>query len=77
MTKLLEDAILHARALPEAEQDRLAEALFSHLTAPKARYGLTTEQVEEVRRVQQRLASGETRLASEEEVQATWSKLGL
>jgi hypothetical protein len=77
MTKLLEDAIAHARALPEPEQDRLAEALFSHLTVPNARYGLTAEQADEVRRVQQRLASGETRLATEAEVQATWSKLGL
>ena len=77
MTKLLEDAIAHARALPEPEQDRLAEALFSHLAVPDGRSLLTAEQVEEVRRVQERLASGETRLATEDEVQATWSKLGL
>ena len=77
MTKLLEDAIAHARALPDPEQDRLADVLFSHLTAPDVRYGLTPEQAEEVKPVQQRLATGETRLATDEEVQMTWSKLGL
>jgi hypothetical protein len=77
MTKLLEQAIAEARALPEAEQDALAEALFAHVAGDQGRYSLSPEQVADVARIRDDLRSGRTRLASDEEVSALWKKCGL
>jgi hypothetical protein len=76
MTKLLEQAVEQARELPEEEQDAPAEALFVHIANQDQRYGLTVGQVEEVKRIRARLQSGETRLATDEEVSALWKKCG-
>jgi hypothetical protein len=74
ITKLLEQAVLQARDLPGQSQDAAAEALFAHLANEDGRCRLKAGQVEEVKRIRERLQSGETRLASEEEVQALWRK---
>jgi hypothetical protein len=42
-----------------------------------ARYSLTDEQVEEVKRRQQALREGKTRFATDEEIMALWKKCGL
>jgi hypothetical protein len=76
MTKLLEQAVAEARQLPEADQDAAAEALLAHIANPDRRYGLSVEQAEEVKRIRARLQSGETRLATDEEVSALWKKCG-
>jgi hypothetical protein len=76
MTRLLEAAIARARELTEAEQDRLAAAVFAHL-AEDERQSLNANQAEEVKRIQRDLRAGRTRLATDEEVQATWRELGL
>ncbi|HEX9322645.1 MAG TPA: addiction module protein [Xanthobacteraceae bacterium] len=74
MTKLLEDAIAQARELPADEQDLIAEALFAHMAG--AEFRLTDDQVEEVKRRQQELREGKTRLATDEEMEALWKKCG-
>jgi hypothetical protein len=77
MTKLLEQAIAKARELSEAEQDALAEALFAHLPGGDGRYALTAEQAADVARIRDDLRSGRTRLATDAEVAAVWTKCGL
>jgi hypothetical protein len=77
MTKLLEQAVHQARELPEKDQDAAADALFAHIANEDRRYGLSTEQVEEIKRIRERLRSGESRLATEEEVGALWRKCGV
>jgi hypothetical protein len=71
MTKLLDEAVAQARDSPEEQQDELATTLFAQMAGDK-RYGLTPEQVEEVRRIQDDLRTGKTRLATDEEVGAMW-----
>ena len=77
MSKLLEEAIAQARALPETEQDAAAEALFAaiHRNAPARR--LTLEQVEEVRRIQRAIRDGTATCATDAEMAALWKKCGL
>lgn len=75
MTKLLEEAIAEARALPESEQDLAAEVLLT-VIHPDSRYHLTPEQVEEVKRIQQDLREGKMDLLSEDEMADLWRKLG-
>jgi len=77
MTKLLEQAVEQARELPEAHQDAAAEALFAHMANLDRRHGLNIGQIEEVKRIRARLQSGETRLATDEEVSALWKMWGL
>lgn len=77
MTKLLEQAVEQARELPEEDQDAAAEALFAHIANRDQHHGLTFEQAEEVKRIRARLQSGETRLATDEEVSALWKKCGV
>jgi hypothetical protein len=77
MTKLLEQAFAEARTLPEAEQDALAEALFAHISDRALQPRLTEDQIAEVRAIQHRLRSGESRLATEEETNALWRRCGL
>jgi hypothetical protein len=55
MTKLLDQAIIAVRSLSEADQDAAAGALFAHLAADHRQFGLTAEQVEDVKRTQQAL----------------------
>jgi hypothetical protein len=76
MTKLLEQAVDQARELPPEDQDAAADVLFALIANEDRRYRLSADQVEEVRRIRERLQSGETRLATEEEMQALWKKCG-
>ena len=73
MTKLLQKAIAQVQNLPEEEQNELAETLFAHL-AGNARYRLTHEQIEEVRR---RMNEKNPRYASKKQMDAFWKKCGL
>jgi len=77
MTKLLEQAIAQVRELSEAEQDAAADALFAHIAGDHRRYQLTQEQVADVKRIQQDLRDGKTRLLTDEEMAAFWKKCGL
>jgi hypothetical protein len=77
MTKLLEQAVSQARELPEEAQDSVAEALFAHIAAKDQHYRLAPEQTADVKRIQQRLRNGETRLATDDEIAAVWKKTGL
>ncbi len=77
MTKLLEQAVEQARELPEEDQDAAAEALFALIANEDQRHGLSVEQAEEVKRIRARLQSGETRLATAEEVSTLWKKCGV
>jgi hypothetical protein len=77
MTKRFEAAVAQVRELPEAEQDEIAELLFGLLSIGEADYALTPEQVAEVKRRQVDLQSGNSRLATDEEMEALWKKCGL
>lgn len=77
MTKLLEQAVDQARELTAEEQDAAADVLFAHIANRDRHYGLNANQVEEVKRIRERLRSGETRLATEDEIRAHWKKCGL
>jgi hypothetical protein len=77
MTKLLDEAIAQARALPEDKQDHAAEALFALIAGDERRYRLTSEQVEDVKRIQRDLRTGATRLLSEEDMDGFWKSCGL
>jgi len=77
MTKLLEQAIAQVRELSEAEQDAAADALFAHIAGDHRLYRLTDEQAADVRRIQQDLWDGNTRLLTDEETANLWKKYGL
>ena len=77
MTKLLEEAIAKARELPEEEQDVAAEAMLSAIHQAEPGCRLTPEQVAEVERIRQGLRDGTERLATNEEMNATWGEFGL
>ena len=77
MSKLFEDAIARARQLPEAEQDSLAEALFSVMHRNEGRPRLTAAQAEDVRRIQRDIRAGKMRFATDQELAALWKKCGL
>ena len=76
MTKLLEQAVAQARALPEEDQDAAADALFAHFADADRRHHLSRDQIEEVELIRARLKSGQTRLATDDEVSAFWKKHG-
>jgi hypothetical protein len=76
MTRLLQQAVEQARELPAEDQDAAADALFALIANEDRRHRLSADQIEEVQRVRERLRSGETRLATEDETQALWKKCG-
>jgi hypothetical protein len=76
MTKLLEQAVAQARALPEEDQDAAADALFAYFADGDRRHRLSPNQIEEVELIRARLKSGQTRLATDDEVSAFWKKYG-
>jgi hypothetical protein len=77
MTKLLEQAVAQARELTAEEQDAAADVLLAHIANEDRRHRLSADQIEEVKRIRERLRSGETRLATDDEMQALWKKCGL
>ncbi len=77
MTKLLDEAIALARALPESEQDLAADAVLSVVHKDAPRYRLTPEQIEEVKRIQRDIRDGRIAVATDEEMAALWKTCGL
>ena len=73
-TRRLEEAFARARELPPEEQDALAEALFEDIAWAERDGRLTPEQADEVKRIQRDLRARATRLATDEEVEAAWTK---
>jgi hypothetical protein len=76
ITKLLEDAVDQARKLSPEDQDAAADALFALIANQDRGYRLSAAQIEEVTQIRERLRTGESRLATDEEVQALWRKCG-
>jgi hypothetical protein len=77
MTKLLEQAIETARALPPDEQDDIARAIMQLVGAGDADevpVPLSPEEREAIARSKAAAARGE--FATEEEVRAVWAKHG-
>ena len=75
MTKLLDEAIERARALPEADQDQVAEVLMAVVQKSRAACRLTEEQAETVRRTQDAVRQGA--IASDDDMDALWRRFGL
>jgi hypothetical protein len=73
MSTLFEEAVLKARQLPDEEQDELAAALFAQMSGQR----LTPDQVEEVRAIRARLASGDEDIVPDSEMAAFWRHCGL
>jgi len=77
MKKTLEEAIGQLRELPEDQQEAAAEVVFAYVSSDERQYHLLPHQIKEVRRIQKGLRDGNGRLASDEEVEAFRSKVGL
>jgi hypothetical protein len=77
MTATLEEAIAKVRELPEEEQELAADLLMQVVQRNDAAYRLTPAQVEEVRQIEEALANGTERWATEEEVAAMWRRFGV
>ena len=75
MTKLLDEVIARVRALPEEDQDDIAEVLAAVLDNRESVPPLTDEQVEAVKRSQEAVRRGE--VASNEEMNELWRRFGL
>ena len=77
MTKLLDEAIAEIRKLPDAEQDRAAAlllALAHEQDDDAASYGLTPEQVAQIRLGLEQARRGE--FVPEDEVEEMWRRFG-
>jgi len=74
MTKLLEKGIEAVRELPGERQDMAGELLLS-IAASKPQYGLSPEQIEDLRLALQEANRGS--FATEAEIAETWQKFGL
>jgi hypothetical protein len=77
MSKLLDQAIEQLRDLPEDEQNAAADVVFAYVSSDERQYTLRPDQVREVRRIQQALRDGSTRLATDDEVSSLKKKSGL
>jgi hypothetical protein len=74
MTKLLEQGIKAVQELPAARQDMAGELLLT-LAASKPQYGLTREQIEDLKLAIAEADRGE--FAADSEMIETWKKFGL
>ena len=74
MTKLLEQGIQAVRDLPADRQDMAGELLLA-LAATEPQYGLTREQIEDLKLAVEEADRGE--FAADEEMGETWRKFGL
>jgi hypothetical protein len=74
MTKLLEQGIRAVQELPAERQDMAGELLLT-LAAGESRYGLTREQIEDLKLGVEEADRGE--FASDNEMIETWKKFGL
>jgi uncharacterized protein YpuA (DUF1002 family) len=75
MTKLLDQVLARLRALPEQEQDEIAELVAAVLHNKETASPLTDEQVDEVKRTQAAVRRGE--VATDEEMDELWRRFGL
>ncbi|WP_246702663.1 hypothetical protein [Starkeya sp. ORNL1] len=75
MTKLLDEAIAKLKALPDQEQDRIADLLLELAVADGADHELTPEQIREVEIAMEQAARGE--FASDEEMAEIWLRFDL
>jgi predicted transcriptional regulator len=75
MTKLLDEAIAKLKALPEQDQDRIADLLLELAAADGADHELTPEQIREVEIAMEQAARGE--FASDEEMAEIWRRFDL
>jgi hypothetical protein len=73
---LVEEAIHRLRGLPPADQESAAETVLAIVEQYEHSYRLTPEQVEQVRRTREGLKDGTVGVASDEEVEAMWRRLG-
>jgi hypothetical protein len=74
MTKLLEQGIRAVQGLPAERQDMAGELLLT-LAASAQQYGLTREQIEDLRLSIEEADRGE--FATDNEMIETWKKFGL
>jgi hypothetical protein len=74
MTKLLEQGIRAVQELPAERQDMAGELLLT-LAAGEQRYGLTREQIEDLKLAVEEADRGE--FATDNEMVETWKKFGL
>jgi hypothetical protein len=74
MTKLLEQGIKAVQELPAARQDLAGELLLT-LAASEPQYGLTSEQIEDLKLAIAEADRGE--FATDGEMMETWKKFGL
>jgi hypothetical protein len=74
MTKLLEQGIKAVQELPAARQDLAGELLLT-LAASEPQYGLTREQIEDLKLAIAEADRGE--FATDGEMIETWKKFGL
>jgi hypothetical protein len=74
MTKLLEQGIRAVQELPAERQDMAGELLLS-LAARDPQYGLTREQIEDLKLAIEEADRGE--FATDSEMIETWKKFGL
>jgi hypothetical protein len=70
MTNALEEAIERAQTLPLVEQDLVGEIVLAYMEGDRRTYGLTPEQVAEVKLAQAEVRKG--KIATEEEVRNLW-----
>ena len=75
MTKMLDKLIARVRALPDTDQDDIAEVLAAVLDNKENVLPLTDEQVEEVKRTQEAVRRGE--IATDAEMNELWRRFGL
>ena len=72
MTDLLEEAIARVRELSVADQEVAAEALLAFADQNDVQPGLTSEQADDVRRIQAGLRDGSIAMATDDEVAEMW-----
>ena len=75
MTKMLDKMIARVRALPDTDQDDIAEVLAAVLDNKENVLPLSDEQVEEVKRTQEAVRRGE--IATDSEMNELWRRFGL
>jgi hypothetical protein len=75
MTKRLDDAIAKLRALPEDDQDHVADVLFAVLQTQKNAPDLTDEELRIVERSRESVRRGD--IATDTEMEEVWWRFGL
>ena len=74
MTKLLEQGVKAVETLPPDRQDIAGKLLLEFARQAKPEYGLTPEQIEEVRLALDEMDRGE--FATDEEMAEVWRRFG-